>query len=172
MEDEGRVIYVGTFSKVLFPALRVGYVVVPRALWHRFLAAREALDLFPSTLYQLALADFLTEGHFARHLRRMRGVYLRRRDALLEGLDRHCAGILTVQNADAGLHVATTLPPDLEDVAVVQRVAARGLSPTALSSCYLGAERQSGLLLGFGGSTESRLRRAARLLGDALHEMR
>jgi len=168
MDDQGRVIYVGTFSKVLFPALRVGYVIVPPTLWHRFLASREALDIFPSTLYQLVLADFLAEGHFVRHLRRMRGIYLQRRDALLHGLDRHCADILTVQNADAGLHVATTLPPATDDVAVVQCLAARGLSATALSSCYLGAEAQRGLLLGFGGSPEAQLVRATRMLGEVL----
>ena len=168
MDDQGRVIYAGTFSKVLFPALRVGYVIVPPTLWHRFLASREALDIFPSTLYQLVLADFLAEGHFVRHLRRMRGIYLQRRAALLHGLDRHCADILTVQNADAGLHVATTLPPATDDVAVVQCLAARGLSATALSSCYLGAEAQRGLLLGFGGSPEAQLVRATRMLGEVL----
>ncbi|HEX9952308.1 MAG TPA: PLP-dependent aminotransferase family protein, partial [Rubricoccaceae bacterium] len=99
----GRVVYVGTFSKVMFPALRVGYLVVPPALWGAFVAAREALDLFPPTLYPLALADFLRGGHYARHVRRMRGVYLRRRAALLDGLERHCAGRLAVYNADAGL---------------------------------------------------------------------
>ncbi|HET6764255.1 MAG TPA: PLP-dependent aminotransferase family protein, partial [Longimicrobiaceae bacterium] len=81
-----RVIYIGTFSKVLFPALRVGYLVVPPALYGAFVDAREAVDLFPPTLYQLALADFIREGHFARHLRRMRGIYLGRRQAVLDGL--------------------------------------------------------------------------------------
>ena len=168
MDDHGRVIYVGTFSKVLFPALRVGYVIVPPALWPRFLAAREALDIFPSTLYQLVLADFLAEGHFVRHLRRMRGIYLQRRDALLHGLSCHCADMLTVQNADAGLHVAATLPSGTDDIAVVRRLADRGLSAAPLSSCYLGAEAQRGLLLGFGGSTEAQLYRATRTLGEVL----
>ena len=169
MDDQGRVIYEGTFSKVLFPALRVGYVIVPPTLWQRFLAAREALDLFPPTLYQLVLAEFLAEGHFVRHLRRMRGIYLQRRDALLHGLNRHCADVLTVQNADAGLHVATTLRLATDDIAVVRCLASRGLSPTALSSCYVGAEAQRGLLLGFGGSTEAQLVRATRVLGEVLH---
>ena len=169
MEEHGRVVYVGTFSKVLFPALRVGYVIVPPALWDEFVAAREALDLFSPTLYQLVLADFLAEGHFVRHLRRMRGVYLRRRDALLDGLERHCSGVLTVQNADAGLHVATTLRAGTDDVNVVRRMAAQGLSAIALSTCYLGAERQSGLLLGFGGVPERRLAPATRTLGELLH---
>src|SRR5829696_1802606 len=118
MDANARVVYIGTFSKVLFPAVRVGYLVVPPALWDRFVTAREALDLFSPTLYQLALADFLGEGHFARHLRRMRGVYLSRREALLEGLARHCGKRLVVHNADAGLHVTTVLPTDVDDLEV------------------------------------------------------
>ena len=168
MDTHQRVIYIGTFSKVLFPAIRVGYLVVPPSLWGRFVEAREALDLFSPTLFQLALADFLREGHFARHLRRMRGLYLDRREALLNGLARHCRGYLTVINADAGLHIATLLPENLSDVAVVRRMTAHGLTATALSSCYGGPTRRSGLLLGFGGSTERRLAEATGTLGDLL----
>jgi GntR family transcriptional regulator/MocR family aminotransferase len=168
MDAHGRVIYIGTFSKVLFPALRVGYVVVPSTLWDAFVAAREALDLFSPTLYQLVLADFLAEGHFVRHLRRMRGVYLRRRDALLDGLAQHCAGALTVRNADAGLHVATLLPDGIDDVDVIRRLTAHRLTATALSTCYVGLERRSGLLLGFGGHTERRIAQATHTLGEVL----
>jgi GntR family transcriptional regulator/MocR family aminotransferase len=170
MDGNGRVIYVGTFSKVLFPALRVGYVIVPPSLWTQFVDAREALDIFSPTLYQLALADFLAEGHFVRHLRRMRGVYVRRRDALLDGLSKHCDGLLSVQNADAGLHVATTLRDGIDDEDVVRRMAEQSLSAIALSSCYIGAQRRSGLLLGFGGFPERRIARATRTLGELLRE--
>jgi GntR family transcriptional regulator/MocR family aminotransferase len=171
MDANGRVVYVGTFSKVLFPALRVGYLVVPPALREAFAAARDALDIFSATLYQLALADFLSQGHFARHLRRMRGVYLARRDALLAGLARDCADVLTVHNADAGLHVATLLPPGMDDVEVAARGAARGLTLTPLSSCYLGPPRRPGLLLGFGGFDEPALLAATRTLGELLREI-
>lgn len=171
MDEHGRVIYTGTFSKVLFPALRVGYIVVPPSLWRAFVEAREALDIFSPTLYQLALADFLREGHFARHLRRMRALYLRRRTALLDGLVRHCDGRLVVHNADAGLHVTTFLPAGVRDTEVVERMAERGLTATALSACYAGPVRRSGLLLGFGGSSESRIARATRTLGEILREL-
>jgi len=170
MDAHERVIYIGTFSKVLFPAVRIGYLVVPPALWQRFVDAREALDLFPPTLYQKALAEFLREGHFARHLRRMRGVYRDRRDALLIGLARHCEDRLTVLNAEAGLHVAALLREGLDDGEVVRRMARGGLTATALSSCYSGTDRRSGLLLGFGGSTERRLLDATRKLGEVLME--
>ena len=172
MDARDRVLYIGTFSKVLFPSLRVGYLVVPPSLWDVFLEAREALDVFSPTLYQLALADFLHEGHFARHLRRMRGIYLRRREALLDGLARHCGGTLTVHNADAGLHVATMLPDDVDDAVVIRRMAARGLTAMALSTCYIGDTRRSGLLLGFGGADEQTLIAATRALGDVLRSRR
>ncbi len=164
---DDRVIYIGTFSKVLFPALRIGYVVVPGVLWDAFLAVREALDLFPPTLYQRVLADFLEQGLFARHLRRMRAIYTGRRDALLDGLARHTAGLLTVLNADAGLHIATLLPDDMDDATLVRQLRARRLAPAPLSTCYLGTPKH-GLLLGFGGSHESALGRATEVLGETL----
>ena len=170
MNGHDRVVYIGTFSKVLFPALRVGYLVVPPSLWQQFVDAREAFDLFSPTLYQLALAEFLREGHLARHLRRMRGIYLGRRDALLTGLARHCGDRLTLHNADAGLHVAVLLSSGLDDGHVARRMAERGLTATALSACYVGTARRSGLLLGFGGSTERRLLEATRVLGEVLRD--
>jgi GntR family transcriptional regulator/MocR family aminotransferase len=168
MDSSGRVIYIGTFSKVLFPAIRVGYVAVPPTLWEQFVTAREALDIFSPTLYQLALADFLNEGHFGRHLRRMRALYLRRRSALLKGLAEHCGDHLTVHNADAGLHASTFLRPGLRDGDVVQRMTARGLTASALSDCYVGFRRRQGLLLGFGGSSERRIESATQTLGEVL----
>ena len=170
MDGHERVVYIGTFSKVLFPAVRVGYLVVPPSLWQRFVDAREAFDLLSPTLYQLALAEFLREGHFTRHLRRMRGVYLARRDALLTGLTRYCEDWLTVHNADAGLHVAVLLSGGLDDVEVVRRMAERGLTATALSTCYAGRDRRGGLLLGFGGSTERSLLEATRVLREVLRD--
>jgi GntR family transcriptional regulator/MocR family aminotransferase len=170
MDTHERVVYIGTFSKVLFPAVRVGYLVVPMSLRQRFVEAREAFDLFSPTLYQLALAEFLSEGHFVRHLRRMRGVYLDRRNALLAGLARHCADHLQVYNADAGLHVAVLLRQNVIDADVVRRMGERGLTATALSGCYSGADKRSGLLLGFGGSTERRLVQATRILGEVLRD--
>jgi GntR family transcriptional regulator/MocR family aminotransferase len=167
MDAHERVIYIGTFSKVLFPALRIGYLVVPPSLWQRFVEARGVFDLVSPTLYQLALAEFLREGHFVRHLRRMRGVYLRRRHALLVGLERHGGEHLTVYNADAGLHVAALLRQGLDDRDVVRRMAGRDLTATPLSSCYSGTGR-NGLLLGFGGSSERRLLAATRVLGEVL----
>jgi GntR family transcriptional regulator / MocR family aminotransferase len=168
MDSHQRVIYVGTFSKVLFPALRIGYLAVPRALRQRFVEAREAFDLFSPTLYQLALVDFLREGQFARHLRRMRTIYLRRRAALIDGVKRHCDGRLHVHNADAGLHITTFLAAGVSDLEVLDRMTARGLTATTLSTCYAGPVKRSGLLLGFGGFSEHRIARATSVLGEIL----
>lgn len=165
-----RVVYVGTFSKVLFPALRIGYLVVPPALRDAFLAARESLDIFSPTLNQLALTTFIREGHLARHVRRMRVVYAERREALLAGLAEHCGARLSVHNADAGLHVTTLLTRGVDDCEVVARMRARGLAATALSTCYLGRAARSGLLLGFAGAGRAALVAATRTLGEVLAE--
>ena len=170
MDTHDRVVYIGTFSTVLFPALRLGYLLVPASLWQRFVEAREAFDLRTPTLYQLALAEFLREGHYARHVRRMRGVYRARRNALLSGLDQHCGDHLTLHNADAGLHVSVLLSPRVSDDAVVRHMAGRGLKAMALSACYAEADPQNGLLLGFGGSTERCLLEATRVLGEVLRQ--
>ncbi len=170
MDAHERVIYIGTFSKVLFPSIRVGYIVVPPSLWNDFLAAREALDIFSPTLYQLALRDFIREGHFARHLRRMRALYLNRRAALLEGLAKHCDDRLVIYNADAGLHISTLLPDGVDDRDVIRRMTERGLSGAALSTCYAADLSQTGLLLGFGGSDETSITNATHVLGRLLRQ--
>lgn len=172
MEPGARVIYVGTFSKVLFPSLRVGYVVVPPPLWDRFVRLREALDIFSPTLTQAVLADFLAEGHFARHLRRMRKLYLGRRNALVGAIRAHLGDRLFVQGAEAGLHLAAFLPPGVDDREVLRRAAARGITGTPLSSCYAGRRPRSGLILGFGGSEERRLRDAVTTLAGVIRALR
>jgi GntR family transcriptional regulator / MocR family aminotransferase len=171
MDSHDRVIYIGTFSKALFPAVRVGYVVVPPALWTRFLDSRFAFDVFTPTLYQRALAEFLQQGHFDRHLRRMRSAYLERRNALLRGLARHCADLLRVHNSDAGLHVTALLREGVDDQDVTTRLGRRGLAAFSLSSSYVGPSREQGLLLGFGCAAPQRLLQATRILGEVLGEL-
>jgi GntR family transcriptional regulator / MocR family aminotransferase len=171
MDTHGRVVYIGTFSKALFPAMRIGYLVVPPGLRDRFVDARKAFDFFSPSLYQLALAEFLREGHYGRHLRRMHDVYLERRQALLDGLARHCGDLLHVHNADGGLHLTVLLHEGLDDRIVAGRMAARRLIAAPLSGCFIGAPRRSGLLLGFGTCTPGRLTEATRVLGEVLREM-
>ncbi len=171
MDHASRVIYIGTFSKVLFPSLRLGYVVVPPALCDLFVQLRETLDIFSPTLYQLVLTDFLQEGHFARHLRRMRAIYLVRRNALLEGLRKHCGDMLQPYNTDAGLHLSAFLPEGMDDCEVVRKAEQMGISATPLSICYAGRKKRSGLILGFGGASERQLMRALKTLSSVIGNM-
>jgi GntR family transcriptional regulator/MocR family aminotransferase len=171
MDTASRVIYIGTFSKILFPSLRMGYVVVPAVLSSAFVQLRETLDIFSPVLYQLALTDFLLEGHFARHLRRMRAAYLSRRNSLVDGLREHVGSALDLYNTDAGLHLSAFLPKVIDDREVVRRAAQRGIASTALSTCYAGKAPRSGLVLGFGGASERRITHAARALGGVIREL-
>jgi GntR family transcriptional regulator / MocR family aminotransferase len=171
MDTDSRVIYIGTFSKVLFPALRVGYVVVPQTLLSQFIRLREAMDIFSPTLYQLVLTDFLNEGHFARHLRRMRSLYLSRRNALVESLREHLGKTLIPHNTDAGLHLSAFLPSGADDLEIVRRAARHGISVGALSDCYAGRRPKSGLILGFGGADETRIAPAVRTLSKVIKEL-
>lgn len=168
MDQSSRVIYIGTFSKVLFPSLRVGYMVVPQALFDRFVRVREMLDIFSPTLYQVVLADFLREGHFARHIRRMRALYHLRRDALLESMRKYAINLLTPCNTEAGLHVTAFLPHYVNDLKIVRRAAQQGIYPSPLSTCYDGPKQRSGLILGFGGVAERRLHAAMQQLAGMI----
>lgn len=151
LDTDAKVIYVGTFSKVMFPALRVGYVVVPRDLVPAFSAARDAADVFSATLYQAVLTDFIREGHFARHIRRMRMLYMERRRALVKAISAEMGDMLEVTGAEAGMHLTALLPPGTDDVAVSKRAAQRGISATPLSTCYLRPPARGGLILGYAG---------------------
>jgi GntR family transcriptional regulator / MocR family aminotransferase len=151
LDTDARVIYVGTFSKVMFPALRVGYVVVPRDLVPAFSAARDAADVFSATLYQAVLTDFIREGHFARHIRRMRMLYMERRRALVKAIGTEMGDILEVIGAEAGMHLTALLRPGMNDVAVSRSAARKGISATPLSTCYLRPPARGGLILGYAG---------------------
>lgn len=164
-----RVIYIGTFSRVLFPSIRLGYLVVPRERMEAFTRHRESIDLFSPVLEQLVLTEFITAGHFGRHVRRMRALYEKRRDAIVRGLREHMGG-LTAHNSDAGLHVSLFLPEGIDDRVVVRAAAERGIDAIALSSCYAGAHPRTGLVLGFGGSSERRIFAACKAMGEVLRE--
>lgn len=151
LDTHSRVIYIGTFSKVLFPALRLGYMVVPKDLLPVFAAVRGALDIFSSTLYQAVLTDFIQEGHFARHIRRMRILYMERRKTLVNAIRGHIGGIVEGIGDDAGMHLVVLLPPGTNDMAVSKKAAQSGISAMPLSACYMKQPSRSGLILGYAG---------------------
>jgi GntR family transcriptional regulator / MocR family aminotransferase len=165
LDRDARVIYVGTFSKVLFPALRLGYLVIPTDLIPRFVQVREAMDIFPASLPQAALTDFILEGEFGRHLRRMRSLYAERRTALAEALDEELGGSLQVSGDAAGMHLAVTGRQRLADHALALRAARLSLWVMPLSSCYLGRPTRRGFVLGYGGTTVAEIRSGVHRLG-------
>jgi GntR family transcriptional regulator / MocR family aminotransferase len=148
LDRNSRVIYIGTFSKVLFPSLRLGYVVMPEDLIERFIAARFALDIGPATFHQAVLADFIREGHFARHIRRMRSVYAERRSALIENLFGHFGSVVEITGAEAGMHLSLVLN-GISDREISDSAERENLWLVPLSSSYLGRAAQQGFILGF-----------------------
>jgi GntR family transcriptional regulator / MocR family aminotransferase len=164
LDNAARVIYLGTFSKTLFPALRMGYVVVPPDLVDRFATIRNAMDLGAPYLYQAVLADFISEGHFARHIRRMRLLYNQRRTALVESLKKEFGTSLEIAGAEAGMHLVVTLPKKLRDREIAERAADCKLWLVPLSSAYLEAASRQGFILGFGGTSAAEILRAVRQL--------
>ena len=153
LDRDSRVLYVGTFSKVLFPALRLGYIVIPADLVERFAAVRDATDIFPPTFAQAVLADFIREGHFARHLRRTRAQYHERRIALVDAIREQLGDRLTVLGDEAGMHLVASLSKGPGDRDVAERAARQGLWVMPLSSCYVGKASRRGFVLGFGGTS-------------------
>ena len=163
LDANSRVIYIGTFSKVLFPSLRLGYVVIPLDLVDRFLAIRRAMDLGPPIFYQEVLADFIREGHFARHLRRMRVLYCERRTALVESINQELGSTIEMLGGEAGMHLTVTLREGSRDLEIAERAARQNLWIWPLSPSYLG-EPRPGFILGFGGTPIEEIPRAVRKL--------
>jgi GntR family transcriptional regulator / MocR family aminotransferase len=148
MDVDNRVIYVGTFSKSLFPSLRLGFVIVPLDLRDRLVAARRALEFQPPPLNQAVLADFMADGHYERHLRRMRAAYRERLDAMVSAATRFCGGALRVRPVLTGLHAVADLEEG-DDERVAREASARGVEAMPLSMYASVAPGANGLLLGF-----------------------
>jgi GntR family transcriptional regulator / MocR family aminotransferase len=163
LDGNSRVVYIGTFSKVLFPSLRLGYVVIPADLADRFLAVRFAMDISPATFYQAVVADFIREGHFSRHIRRMRALYSERRGALIESLKKEFGATAEIIGAQAGMHLAVVLKgiPDRE---IAERAAAQGLCLVPLSPFYMEEALQQGFILGFASTPAEEVPAAVRKL--------
>jgi GntR family transcriptional regulator / MocR family aminotransferase len=170
LDASARVIYIGTFSKVLFPSLRLGYVVVPLDLVDRFLSIRRATDISPPTFYQEVLADFISQGHFARHVRRMRVLYRERRSVLVASIDEELGATVNVLGAEAGMHLAMIMPNgSYSDLEIAERAARQKLWLWPLSPSYLGEVARPGFILGFGSTAVAdippAIRKLRRLLG-------
>ena len=167
LDTNSRVIYVGTFSKVLFPALRLGYLVVPTDLIDPFFAMRRVMDLGPPTLTQTVLADFIEQGHFARHIRRMRMHYAELRRTLADSLRQTVGDALQIVGDEAGMHLTVMLANKCNDEEAAKRATQYSLSLWPLSRFYQRNPRQ-GFILGFGGTTAGEISSAVRKLAHLL----
>ena len=173
LDRRGMVLYAGSFSKVLFPGLRLGYLVVPPDLVDRFSAMKAVVGQHAPLLDQAVLYEFMVEGHFGRHLRRMREIYAARRGALREAVGRHLEGLLEVGGIEAGLQTAAWLAEGLdEEAAVVAAAAERQVEVVPLSRYARRPMPRPGLQLGFAAVDEVELERGAVELGRALEALR
>jgi len=170
LDRDSRVLYVGTFTKILFPAIRLGYIVLPEDLISPFFEARRAADTCPPLFLQSVLAEFIREGHFARHIRRTRVICRERRTALVEALERELGGVLEVLGDSAGMYLSVALPAGWRDREISHRSAAHGVWAAPLSDSYLGPARRNGLILGYGGTPAEQLGVAVSKLRDVLRD--
>jgi GntR family transcriptional regulator/MocR family aminotransferase len=168
LDTHGVVAYVGSFSKALFPPLRVGFVVLPPRLVQPFVAAKWLADRQTATLDQQVLSDFIGEGHFERHLRRMRRLYQARRDVLLGALRTHLGETMVAGGDGAGLHLVGWLPPGTDAAALSAEAAAIGVAAPSLDPYYQGAVRRPGLMLGYAALDEARIEEGVRRLAHVV----
>ena len=170
LDRDGRVIYVGTFSKTLFPALRVAYLVLPRSLVPSFVAAKWATDRFSATLAQEALTDFITTGQFERYLRRAGNRNAARRRALIGALRHHFGDRVEIAGENTGVHLVVWLndvrPRDL--ASVIARARQAGVGLYSVAPFHARPPRRAGLLFGYASLTEVDIRAAIRRVADVI----
>lgn len=165
--DRERVIYLGTFSKVLAPSLRLGYIVAPECLVKAFVGARALMGRGSPSVEQHVVAAYMREGYFETHIKRIRGIYAERRQVLIDAIQNDLPE-LRIQPADQGMHIVAWLPKGMDDVAVASAASQAGITLRALSPMAAGQQELTGLMLGFGGFSSEHLRDAVRRLRRVL----
>lgn len=172
LDADARVVYIGSFSKVFSSGLRIGYLVIPMDLVPSFRAARQAVDMSSPSLSQLAMADFMQSGQFARHIRRLRPIYSTRREAFIDAIQKHIGGDMRVAGTVAGLHLVGLLAQGSDDALIARRLGEAGISAIPLSSCYLEPGGEAGLILGYANVEVEEIRAATKLLAAVLRQER
>jgi GntR family transcriptional regulator/MocR family aminotransferase len=170
LDEAGRVIYTGSFSKTLFPGLRLGYLVVPESLVDTFVRVRATANQPSPGLYQFLVAEFISEGHFSRHLRRMRALYAERQQAMVTAVERELSGALEVHASDAGQHLVAWLPKGSNDAEICDKAASAGMVTPALSAYTIEARLRPALLLGYAGFPPRQIREGIRKLASVLEK--
>ena len=172
LDRSGSVLYIGTLSKILFPGLRLGYLVVPPALVDAFRRGKAAMDRSTAMMPQVVLADFIAGGHFHRHIKRTHALYDTRRGVLVEALQRALGQQIAIGPSNAGLQLAVAFQRTVDDQAFAERAAAKGVEVRALSTFYLEhatQTRASGLLLGYSCVAPADIRQGVAVLAELLH---
>lgn len=168
LDRSGSVIYVGTFTKTLFNALRIGFIVVPERLVDPLRIARSFMDRHAPTLDQAVLTEFINEGHFGHHIRKMRQVYSDRSQLLTEEANRRLSGMLEVENAQSGIRTVAWIKTHVTEVVLTQRAKQLGLEVVPLSSYVSKYEQKPALTLGFAGCNASEIKRGVSVLEAVL----
>ncbi|HZO53979.1 MAG TPA: PLP-dependent aminotransferase family protein [Bryobacteraceae bacterium] len=168
LDRQGLVVYMGTFNKVLFPGLRLAYVVLPESLTEIFLRLRTECDLYAPVFSQMVLTDFIAEGHFMRHLRRLREIYARRLEALEQACARHLQGLVRLPKVQAGLHTPAYVQGRWTSETAEKACFDVGLECYGLHRFAVEHKAPEGFLLGFGAFTERRLATAVQKLAAVL----
>jgi GntR family transcriptional regulator/MocR family aminotransferase len=171
LDRDGRVLYIGTFSKTIFPALRIGCLVVPRDLIEIFSSVR-ALGGSPSTIIEQAtLAEFISEGHLARHLRRMRHLYGERQEILITEIEKHLTGRIEVKKSVSGMHLIGWLNAGVKDYAVAKKAEEFGIRVAAVASHSLTGWNRNGLILGYTAINEKQIEKGVQQLAKAMDSL-
>jgi GntR family transcriptional regulator/MocR family aminotransferase len=168
LDTEGRILYVGTFSRTVFPALRVGYLIVPKSLTSVFTGAKWLNDQHSATLEQQTLAEFIASGAYERHLRRLRRRNTARREALLDAIHKYLGGRVEVTGDGAGAHVVLWPRKRTAESAIVEKAAARGVGVYGISRYFLTRPSRKGLVLGYSRMREEEILEGIRRLSEIL----
>ncbi|MBL4766832.1 MAG: PLP-dependent aminotransferase family protein [Rhodobacteraceae bacterium] len=171
LDSERRVFYVGTFSKSMFAAMRLGYIVVPPGLGATFAQARNLLGQSSSAVVEQAMSRFMDDGRFVEHIRKMRRVYRVRRDILFDCLTSDCADSLEPQPTDAGMHLLAWLKNGIDDQTAHLALLSAGIESLPLSVYCIEPLGRSGIVLGFAGTPERRIPKQVRRLSEALRSL-
>jgi GntR family transcriptional regulator / MocR family aminotransferase len=171
LDSGGHVIYSNTFNKVLFPSLRLAFLIVPSRLVDAVVAAKSVLERFPPVLDQAILCDFIVEGHLGQHMRRMRDLYASRLDCLIRSARTGLSGLLEISPLRGGLQVVGWLPPGVSDVEAWQVAGKHGVDSCPLSLLAIERTLRGGLVLGVASAGDRAIRRGVERLGQALREL-
>jgi GntR family transcriptional regulator / MocR family aminotransferase len=171
LDNYNRVLYIGTFSKTIFPSLRIGCIVVPPNLVDVFANARALNDVHSSVIDQAILSEFIAEGHFSRHVRRMRTLYQERQNILLGECEKHLKGLLEIQKADAGMHLVGWLPEGVSDLEVYKKGLERGLKLAAVSSYSVNSPKHGGIIFGYTAFNRKEIAEGIKVTAEIIREI-